>query len=28
MPSSSPCQPPKWCVSSPPLDHGSITVAR
>jgi hypothetical protein len=27
-PSSSPCQPPEWCVSSPPLDHGSIAVAR
>jgi hypothetical protein len=26
--SSSPCQPPKCCVSSPPLDHGSIAVAR
>jgi hypothetical protein len=28
MPSSSPCQPPEWRVSSPPLDHGSIAVAR
>jgi hypothetical protein len=27
-PSSSPCRPSEWCVSSPPLDHGSITVAR
>jgi hypothetical protein len=27
-PFSSPCQPPEWCVSSPPLDHGSIAVAR
>jgi hypothetical protein len=27
-PSSSPCQPPEWCVSSPPLDHGSIAIAR
>jgi hypothetical protein len=27
-PSSSPFQPPEWCVSSPPLDHGSIVVAR
>jgi hypothetical protein len=27
-PSSSPCQPPEWCVSSPPLDHGSIAVPR
>jgi hypothetical protein len=27
-PSSSPCQPLEWCVSSPPLDHGSIGVAR
>jgi hypothetical protein len=27
-PSSSPCLPPEWCVSSPPLDHGSIAVAR
>jgi hypothetical protein len=26
--SSSPCQHPKWCVSSQPLDHGSIAVAR
>jgi hypothetical protein len=28
MPSLSPCQPPEWCVSSPPLEHGSIVVAR
>jgi hypothetical protein len=28
MPSLSPCQPPEWCVSSPPLDHGCIAVAR
>jgi hypothetical protein len=27
-PSLSPCQPPECCVSSPPLDHGSIAVAR
>jgi hypothetical protein len=27
-PSSSPCLPSEWCVSSPPLDHGSIAVAR
>jgi hypothetical protein len=27
-PSSSPCPPPEWCVSSPPLDYGSIAVAR
>jgi hypothetical protein len=27
-PSSSPCQPPECCVSNPPLDHGSIAVAR
>jgi hypothetical protein len=27
-PSSSPCQPPEWCVSNTPLDHGSIAVAR
>jgi hypothetical protein len=25
--SSSPCQPSEWCVSSPPLDYGSIAVA-
>jgi hypothetical protein len=27
-PSSSPCPPLEWCVSSPPLDYGSIAVAR
>jgi hypothetical protein len=27
-PSSSPCQPLEWCVSSPQPDHGSIAVAR
>jgi hypothetical protein len=27
-PSSSSCQPLEWCVRSPPLDHGSIRVAR
>jgi hypothetical protein len=27
-PSSSPCQPLEWCMSSPPLDHSSIAVAR
>jgi hypothetical protein len=27
-PSSSPCLPPEWCVSSSPLDYGSIAVAR
>jgi hypothetical protein len=27
-PSSSPCLPPEWYVSSPPMDHGSIAVAR
>jgi hypothetical protein len=27
-PSSSLCQPPEWCVSSPPLDYGFIAVAR
>jgi hypothetical protein len=26
--STSPCLPPEWCVSSPPLDYGSIAVAR
>ena len=26
--SKSPCLPPEWCVSSPPWDYGSITVAR
>src|SRR4051812_5422381 len=27
-PSSSPCLPPRQCVSSPPWDYGSIAVAR
>src|SRR3954468_996458 len=27
-PSSSPCLPPRRCVSSPPRDYGSIAVAR
>ena len=26
--STSPCLPPRWCVSSPPRDYGSIAVAR
>ena len=25
--STSPCLPPRWCVSSPPRDYGSIAVA-